>query len=181
MADQHAGVVALSRPGEASKDTPDTAITFCHDSELSLLSQPTPAQRPAQHMVDSDQASLDSSGGSERSDRGRLDTSTASSDVGVTDGETTCHAETTDKSSASRSSTSLSSEGSLTETKGSQSPSDLSIISTESQTLKKGQGKTTGGIVSEDITTQSRGDTSKKEVWRYPLLMYLPSTLSLTK
>ena len=162
MADQHAGVVVLSRPGEVSKDTPDTAITFCHDSELSLLSQPTPAQRPAQHMVDSDQASLDSSGGSERSDRGRLDTSVASSDVGVTDSETTCHAETPDKSSASRSSTSLSSEGSLTETEGSQSPSDPSILFPESQTPKKGQGKINGSVVTEGITTQSRGDTSKK-------------------
>ena len=123
-------------------------------------------------MVDSDQASLDTSRGSERSDRGRLDTSTASSDVGVTDSETTCHAETPDKSSASRSSTSLSSEGSLTETEGSQSPSGLSIISTESQTLKKGQGKTTGRVVSEDITTQSRVDTPKKWYGDTPLLIH---------
>ena len=113
-------------------------------------------------MVDSDQASLDSSQGSERSDRGRLDTSTASSTVGATDSETTCHAETPDKSSASRSFTSLSSEGSLTEMEGSQSPSDLSSISTGSQTLGKGQGKTTGGVISIDITTQSRCDTPKK-------------------
>ena len=146
MADQqHAGVEVLSCPGEASKDTPDTAITCCHDSVLSLSSQPTPAQRPAQHMVDSDQASLDSSQGSERSDRGRLDTSTAYSDVGVTDSETTCHAETPDKSSASRSSTSLSSEGSLTEMEGSQSPSDLSIISTGSP-LKRVRGGQLGAL-----------------------------------
>ena len=67
-----------------------------------------------------------------------------------------------DKSSASRSSTSLSSEGSLTETEGSQSPSDPSIIFTEFQTPIKDQGKTTGNVISEDITTQSRGDTLKK-------------------
>ena len=158
MADQqHAGVEALYCPGEASKDTPDTAITCFDDSQLSLSSQPTPAQRP----TDTDQAAL---GCIETAEDSISDTScsTVSTDSdGDPDSDTTLHTalcQTFDSSSIGSSFQTPSSKGSSTETDASQDPSDQSSVITGPQTPRKDNGEVTGTSISKDMVIQSGGD-----------------------
>ena len=162
MADRHASVEALCRPGEARKDTPDTAITYFDDSAFSLSSQPTPAQR----STDTDQAAL---GCIETAEDSFCNTScsTVSTDSdGDSDPDLTLHTllyQTSDSSSTSSSFQTPSSEGSSTETDASQDPSDQSSVITGPQTPRKGNGEVTGTSISKDIVTQNGGD---KPFWR---------------
>ena len=162
MADQqHAGVEALYRPGEARKDTPDTANTCPDDSAFSLSSQPTLAQR----STDTDQAALGCIETAEDSFC-NISHSTVSADYEVSDCDLTLLTllyQTPDSPSTSRSLQTPSSEGSSTETDASQDPSDQSSVITGPQTPRKGNGEVTGTSVSKDMVTQSGGD---KPFWR---------------
>ena len=83
---------------------------------------------------------------------------TTSTNFGASDSETTVENVTPDKSSDSRSYSTLSSEGSSCGTEPSQNPFDQSSVLTGPQTLRKDKGEVTGVNTSKDMVTQSGGD-----------------------